>query len=84
MSEIKNSKNSDIATLVSMKNGENSRIVKIDTEDVLKLRKMAAFGIMPGVQISMIQRYPAYVIQVGFTQVALDKEIASKILVSKS
>lgn len=69
--------------LTFLKNDERASVAAIKTDDMLKLRKLTAFGIMPGSDIAMIQRYPAFVVQVGFTQVALDEEIASLIIVNK-
>lgn len=69
-------------SLTELKTGEEATVMKIKTGDKQKLRKLTAFGIMPGVSISVIQKYPAVVIQIGFTQVALDNEIASEILVN--
>jgi ferrous iron transport protein A len=67
--------------VTELKVNEKAKIVKINTDDLVKLRKLTAFGIMPGFDIVVIQRYPAFVLQIGYTQVALDGEIASEILV---
>ncbi|MCX7923932.1 MAG: ferrous iron transport protein A [Clostridia bacterium] len=69
--------------LTLLKAKEKAKVVSLKTDDKFKVRKLTAFGIMPGVEISVIQKYPAVVIQVGFTQVALDDNIASQIIVSK-
>ncbi|MCX8130066.1 MAG: ferrous iron transport protein A [Clostridia bacterium] len=69
--------------LTDLKTNEKARITKINTDDLVKLRKLTAFGIMPGFDIMLIQRYPAYVLQIGFTQVALDEGIASEIIVTR-
>ncbi|MCX7746293.1 MAG: ferrous iron transport protein A [Clostridia bacterium] len=67
--------------VTGLKVNEKARIVRINTQDTVKLRKLAAFGILPDTDIIVIQKYPAYVVQVGFTQVALDSDIASEIIV---
>lgn len=46
-----------------------------------KLRKLTAFGILPGVRINLLQTYPIYVVEVGHTILALDYEIAKNIMV---
>lgn len=69
--------------LTGLKVNEKGSIVGIKTEDTVKMRKLAAFGIMPGFDVVVLQKFPAYVIQVGYTQVALDDEIASEILVNR-
>lgn len=67
---------------VKMKSGEEGIIAELDTDSKSILRKLMAMGILPGMKIKMIQSFPSYVFQVGYTQVAVDKEIASVILVN--
>lgn len=70
--------------LTHLKSGEKASIVRIKTDNMVKLRKLTAFGIMPGFDVIVIQKYPAIVIQIGYTQVALDEDIASEIVVEKA
>jgi ferrous iron transport protein A len=35
-----------------------------------------ALGVLPGEQMEVLQTFPAYVIKVGHTQLALDKHLA--------
>lgn len=72
----------NVMSLICLKNGERARIVNINIDNDIKLRKLTALGIMPGFDIMVIQKFPAIVIQIGYTQVALDEEIASDIAVS--
>ncbi|AGK60987.1 hypothetical protein Asulf_00983 [Archaeoglobus sulfaticallidus PM70-1] len=45
--------------------------------------KFIAFGIMPGEEIKVLRVFPTYIIQIGNTQFALDKELADSIYVLK-
>jgi len=45
--------------------------------------RLAVFGIVPGTEITLLQRRPACVVQVGETELALDREIARRILVRR-
>lgn len=67
--------------LTNVKKYESACVVEIKTNDIPKVRKLAAFGLMPGSIVKVIQKYPAIVIQSGFTQLALDDDIASEIMV---
>ncbi|KGG80539.1 iron transporter FeoA [Caloranaerobacter azorensis H53214] len=67
-----------------MKSGEEGIIAELDTDSKSILRKLMAMGILPGMKLKMIQTFPSYVFQVGYTQVAVDKEIASVILINKN
>jgi Fe2+ transport system protein FeoA len=40
-----------------------------------------AMGVLPGFDVSLIQRYPSFVFKVGQTQIAVDEKIASEIFV---
>ena len=58
------------------------------TASVLSLsgnpNKLAVFGLVPGTEITLLQRRPACVVQVGETELALDREIARRILVRQA
>ncbi len=43
--------------------------------------KLMALGVMPGVRVRVLQRFPSFVIAVGYTHLALDWESASLIQV---
>ncbi len=38
--------------------------------------RLASMGILPGVSVTLVQTYPAYVLRVGFAEIALDHEMA--------
>jgi len=65
-----------------LKVNDRAKVTGIDTKDTRKLRKLAAFGIMPGMDVVVMQKYPAIIIQAGYTQLALDEDIAGEILVT--
>lgn len=43
-----------------------------------------ALGVMPGATINLMQRFPSYVISVGYTQLAMDRETADLIKVHRA
>jgi len=43
--------------------------------------RLAALGLLPGVQIKLTQNYPAYVLRIGYAEIALDEELAGLIRV---
>ena len=69
--------------LTSLRVGERGRITGLSTNDPNMLRKLMALGIYPGLPIHLLQKFPSYVFQVGFTQLAVDQEIAQEIRVTK-
>ncbi|WP_352418655.1 FeoA family protein [Proteiniborus sp.] len=75
--------NKDLISVTNLKKGEEGIIAELNTKSSNILRKLMAMGIMPGMNLKMIQTFPSYVFQVGYTQVAVDKEIASVIIIDK-
>ena len=68
--------------LTDMKKNQKGIITELSTKDKNILRKLMSMGILPGMSLRVIQAFPSYVFQVGYTQVALDNEIASVIKVN--
>ena len=59
------------------------RVVSLLPADKSQLRKLTAFGVLPGAEIELLQTSPVYVLRIGYTQIALDYEIAKNIIVIK-
>jgi DtxR family transcriptional regulator, Mn-dependent transcriptional regulator len=43
--------------------------------------KLAGLGLLPGVRLRLVQRYPAYILQLGRTEIAIDEGLATRIRV---
>jgi Fe2+ transport system protein FeoA len=43
---------------------------------------LVAVGVLPGAELTLVQRYPAFIFEVGHTEFAVDEELAGKILVT--
>ncbi len=54
-------------------------VVYLRTRDRRDVQKLMALGILPGVPIRLIRRFPSYVFQIGFSQFTVDRELADKI-----
>lgn len=48
------------------------------------MARLLAFGILPGTAVEVLQTFPVYVLAVGHTILAIDKEIAASIKVSRN
>ena len=68
--------------LSKLKQGQSGTVAELDTSDKNILKKLMVMGVMPGMPLKVIQTFPSYVFEVGYTQVAVDKDIASAILVN--
>ena len=67
--------------LSEMDIGQGGRIGYIHTHGEGSIQKLMAMGVLPGFDVSLIQRYPSFVFKVGQTQIAVDEKIASEIFV---
>ena len=56
-------------------------ITAIKNKDEKIVKKLLAMGVHKGMQITLEQKFPAFVIRVGRTRIAIDKDIASSIKV---
>ncbi|AZR73583.1 hypothetical protein BBF96_09385 [Anoxybacter fermentans] len=60
-------------SLDQLKVGERGRIFTINTQEPRIYQKLMNLGLIPGSEVKVLQRSPIYLIQVGFTQMALDR-----------
>ena len=70
-----------VTPLTDMRAGQRGSIAYLRTSEKRRLRKLLAMGVLPGQEIEVIQRFPAFVFDVGRTQIVVDSEIASDIYV---
>jgi DtxR family Mn-dependent transcriptional regulator len=61
--------------------GATGRIVFIAPKFHDRMDRLAALGVVPGSEVRLHQRAPAYVLEVGETSIAIDPEIAGEIYV---
>jgi DtxR family Mn-dependent transcriptional regulator len=70
-----------VTPLTTFQLGRPARIVFIAPKFHDRMDRLAALGVIPGSELSLHQRSPSYVIEVGETTIALDPELASEIYV---
>jgi Fe2+ transport system protein FeoA len=73
----------NIFPLSELAAGEKGRVVYLQTKEKLQIQKLMSIGILPGIVLSVMQRFPAYVIGLGQSQFAIDKKLASAVFVEK-
>ncbi len=60
---------------------DRGTIAYLATNDSGRLNKLMAMGALPGISITMVQKFPSYVFQIGQSQFAIDEEMAEGIYV---
>ncbi len=71
----------EVRPLCDGRPGEDGVVAYLSTRSNREVQKMMAMGILPGVGIRLIQCFPSYVFQVGYSQFAVDRELAAVVFV---
>lgn len=72
-----------INPLSEVKSGEKVKVVYITTKSHASLDRLSAIGVIPGLELSIHQKYPSIIIQYGETQLAMDNDVAKNVFVRK-
>ena len=70
-----------ITRLVDLPLGATGSIVFIAPRSVSRLNRLAAFGVVPGSQVRLVERKPSVVLACGQTSIAVEDEIGREIYV---
>ncbi|MEI8354712.1 MAG: metal-dependent transcriptional regulator [Deltaproteobacteria bacterium] len=81
--EAKRSGDLGVVPLTELKPGDEGEIAYIQTEDDKKMQKLMAMGVLPGNRIRLSQAFPSYVFKVGYSEFAIDTNMAREIFVRK-
>ncbi len=71
----------EAVTLDTLPKGVRARIVEVRANSAHERSKLMALGLTPHTAITVNQRFPSIVVEIGFTQIALDMASASAVLV---
>lgn len=73
-----------ITRLIDLPLGATGSVVFIAPKSVSRLNRLAAFGVVPGSQIRLVERKPSVVLACGQTSIAVEDEIGREIYVRPS
>jgi DtxR family Mn-dependent transcriptional regulator len=73
-----------IVPLTDLRTNTKASVSYLQTRNRSALKKMIAMGILPKSKIHLIQKFPSYVLQVGKSQFAIDKELAGNVYVRQT
>ncbi len=65
--------------LTRLPTGGTGRIVRIVHDADGHWRKLTALGVTPGAVVHLVQKFPTCVLQIGYSTIALDHQLASQI-----
>jgi DtxR family Mn-dependent transcriptional regulator len=81
--EAQRSGNLGVVPLTELKPNDEGEIAYIQTEDNKKMQKLMAMGVLPGNRIRLLQSFPSYIFSVGFSEFAIDTNMAREIFVRR-
>ena len=64
-----------------LKPGQSARVVELRSTDPARLDRLSAFGLAPGSRVQIEQVGPALIFRVGETEISVDQDVASEIIV---
>lgn len=67
--------------LTEVKKGQTAVVTEVMRDETGHWRKLFALGLSPGAEITVVQRWPTVVLQIGMAQVAVDSSMAKMITV---
>lgn len=79
--QLRDSADRLITPLSELQEGQRGHIAYIHAHDHSHLQKLIAMGVLPGVPISLLRRFPSFVFEIGYSQFAVDEGIAADIRV---
>ena len=71
----------EVSPLSEGKVHDEGAVAYLNTRDERDVQKLMALGVLPGVHIRLLRRFPSFVFQVAYSQFTVDRELADKITV---
>jgi len=72
-----------IVPLTELKPSEAGEIAYLAASDDKKMQKLMSMGVLPGSQLSLVQKFPSYIFKVGHSQFAVDDMLAREIYIRR-
>lgn len=72
---------SSVRPLISMKKGQAGKVAYIHSLNEKKIQKLISMGVLPGLEIKLKQKQPSLVFNIGYSEFAVDEEMAKDIFV---
>lgn len=70
-----------VAPITDLEIKDRGEVAYLHAKDNSQMQKLMSMGVLPGMPVSLIQKFPTYCLQLGQSQFAIDKALASSIYV---
>ncbi|GEM_PF-758774 len=71
-------------SLRALREGERGRVADLAEPGSPVTGRLVAMGILPGAELELLQRFPAFVFRIGCAEFAVDAALAERIRVRRS
>jgi len=72
---------STVRPLLNIKKGQTGKVAYIHSINDKKIQKLISMGVLPGLEVKLKQKQPSIVFNIGYSEFAIDEEIAKDIYV---
>jgi DtxR family Mn-dependent transcriptional regulator len=72
---------SSVRPLLNMKKGQLGKVAYIHSLNEKKIQKLISMGVLPGLEIKLKQKQPSIVFKVGYSEFAVDEDMAKDIYI---
>ncbi len=79
--EMRSSVRQLVSALCELRPGDEGQIAYLHMSNPARLQKLMAMGVLPGVPVKVLRDTPSFVFEAGYSQFAVDEEIAGDIYV---
>lgn len=73
----------DAIALTDLRERDTARVSCLLNPAAPAAVRLASAGVLPGAELTLVQRWPAFVLRIGYAELAIDREIAGLIRVRR-
>ncbi len=73
----------DAVGLVELDENDTARVSCLVDPGAPTAVRLASAGVLPGTEVTLVQRWPAFVLRIGYAELAIDRETAALIRVRR-
>jgi Fe2+ transport system protein FeoA len=73
-----------VLTVGDLRGGDRAEVVGLGGDSPARRNSLAVFGLVPGCELRVLQRYPSFVVHIGETVLALEEDVARDIVVRRA
>lgn len=74
----------DSIALTALDPGQRACVTCLTRLDGPAAAKLSALGVLPGTELEVVQRFPAYVLAMGYAEIAIDETLARTVRVRRT